>query len=29
LALGRINRYRQEELQEHLKDYPWSPLNKP
>ena len=29
LALGRINRYRQEELQEHLKDYPWSPFNKP
>jgi putative membrane protein len=27
LALVRVNRYRQEELQEHLKDYPWSSLN--
>lgn len=26
LALVRVNRYRQEELQEHLRDYPWSPL---
>jgi putative membrane protein len=27
LAASRVNRYRGEELQEHLKDYPWSPLN--
>jgi len=27
LALVRVNRYRQEELQEHLRDYPWSRLN--
>jgi putative membrane protein len=27
LALVRVNRYRQEELQELLKDYPWSSLN--
>jgi putative membrane protein len=26
LAVLRVNRYREEELQEHLKDYPWSPL---
>lgn len=26
LAALRVNRYREEELQEHLKDYPWSPL---
>ncbi|SDY71538.1 putative membrane protein [Nitrosomonas sp. Nm33] len=28
LAVSRVNRYHEEELQEHLKDYPWSPLNK-
>lgn len=28
LAVLRVNSYRREELQEHLKDYPWSPLNK-
>lgn len=28
LAILRVNSYRKEELQEHLKDYPWSPLNK-
>ncbi len=28
LALVRINRYREEELREHLKDYPWSPLGR-
>lgn len=28
LAIARVNRYREEELQEHLKDYPWSPLNR-
>jgi uncharacterized membrane protein len=27
LALVRVNRYRQEELQQHLHDYPWSRLN--
>lgn len=27
LALVRVNRYREEELREHLKDYPWSPFN--
>lgn len=27
LALVRVNRYREEELQEHLRDYPWSPFN--
>jgi len=27
LALVRVNRYPQEELQEHLRDYPWSRLN--
>jgi putative membrane protein len=27
LAAARLNRYRQEELQEHLRDYPWSRLN--
>lgn len=26
-AVLRVNRYRKEELQEHLEDYPWSPLN--
>ena len=26
LAALRVNRFREEELQEHLKDYPWSPL---
>ncbi len=26
LAVLRINRYREEELQAHVKDYPWSPL---
>ncbi len=25
LAAVRVNRYREEELREHLKDYPWSP----
>lgn len=29
LAVLRVNRYREEELQQHLKDYPWSSLNKP
>lgn len=28
LALVRLNRYREEELREHLKDYPWSPLGR-
>jgi putative membrane protein len=28
LALQRVNRYREEELREHLKDYPWSPLGR-
>ncbi|UJP00797.1 MAG: carotenoid biosynthesis protein [Nitrosomonas sp.] len=28
LAALRVNRYRAEELQEHLENYPWSPLNK-
>lgn len=28
LAAVRVNRYRAEELQEHLENYPWSPLNK-
>ncbi|MBA3756635.1 MAG: carotenoid biosynthesis protein [Nitrosomonas sp.] len=28
LAVLRVNRYREEELQQHLKDYPWSSLNK-
>lgn len=28
LAASRVNRYRAEELQEHLENYPWSPLNK-
>ncbi|PXW89702.1 putative membrane protein [Nitrosomonas sp. Nm84] len=28
LAIARVNRYREEELQEHLKDYPWSPFNR-
>jgi len=28
LAILRVNRYRPEELQEHLADYPWSPMNK-
>lgn len=28
LALVRVNRYREEELREHLKDYPWSPLGR-
>jgi len=28
LALQRVNRYREEELCEHLKDYPWSPFNR-
>ena len=27
LAAVRVNRYRPEELQEHLRDYPWSRLN--
>ncbi len=26
LAALRVNRFREEELREHLKDYPWSPL---
>lgn len=26
LALVRVNRYREEELREHLRDYPWSPF---
>lgn len=29
LAALRINRYREEELRQHVQDYPWSPLNKP
>ncbi|MBS0299891.1 MAG: carotenoid biosynthesis protein [Proteobacteria bacterium] len=28
LAILRINRYREEELRQHVQDYPWSPLNK-
>lgn len=28
LAAVRVNRYRAEELKEHLENYPWSPLNK-
>ncbi|PSJ18100.1 carotenoid biosynthesis protein [Nitrosomonas supralitoralis] len=28
-VLLRVNRYRDEELQSHLKDYPWSPMNRP
>lgn len=28
LAAVRVNRYREEELREHLKDYPWSPFNR-
>lgn len=28
LAGVRVNRYREEELREHLKDYPWSPFNR-
>jgi len=28
LATLRVNRYREEELQEHLRDYPWSSLNR-
>lgn len=28
LAVSRVNRYREEELREHLKDYPWSLLNR-
>lgn len=28
LALVRVNRYREEELRDHLKDYPWSPLGR-
>lgn len=28
LAILRVNRYRIEELQEHITDYPWSPMNK-
>ncbi len=28
LAVVRVNRYREEELREHLKDYPWSPLGR-
>jgi putative membrane protein len=27
LAAVRVNRYREEELQQHLRDYPWSRLN--
>lgn len=27
LAVVRVNRYREEELQQHLRDYPWSRLN--
>lgn len=27
-AIVRVNRYRPEELQEHLADYPWSPMKK-
>ncbi len=29
LAMLRINRYRAEEWQVHVQDYPWSPLNQP
>lgn len=29
LASIRVNRYREKELQEHLRDYPWSPFNAP
>jgi len=29
LAVLRVNRYREEELQQHVQDYPWSPLNRP
>lgn len=29
LAILRVNRYRDEELQAHVRDYPWSPLNRP
>jgi putative membrane protein len=28
LAALRINRYRDEELRQHVQDFPWSPLNK-
>lgn len=28
LAAVRVNRYQEEELREHLKDYPWSPFNR-
>ena len=28
LGLQRVNRYQGEELREHLKDYPWSPLGR-
>lgn len=28
LAAVRVNRYREEELREHVKDYPWSPFNR-
>ena len=28
LAALRINRYREEELRQHVQDFPWSPLNK-
>lgn len=28
LAVLRVNRYRDEELRAHVRDYPWSPLNK-
>ena len=29
LAALRINRYRDEEMRTHVRDYPWSPLNRP
>ncbi|MBS0497950.1 MAG: carotenoid biosynthesis protein [Proteobacteria bacterium] len=29
LAVLRVNRYRDEELRAHVRDYPWSPLNRP
>ncbi len=29
LAVLRVNRYREEELRQHVQDYPWSPLNRP
>ena len=29
LAIFRVNRYRDEELRAHVRDYPWSPLNRP